>query len=644
MINTKFKNAKLSTKIITALFISGIIIFGAISFITINIVRDFTLKGQKEKASLLINTVETPISVALFLGTNGLKEKVLPIIRLKEVYALNITDNDGSVVFDYHKEHSLQTDTSIQVSKALYEPSSRQKIGTITLSYSGEEFMNTMEQFYQLYILLLLIAAVILWIILEWINRLLLPIKLLAQKVHNFRPGEKIIFDIPYKQKEFGQIIQAFNSMQDRVWAYADKFQTVNKNLENKVAEQTKEALRHLYYDSMTTLPNRLKLQEDFSDAPRHTIAIINIDDFKEINDFFGIEEGDTLLIQIAHWLEELKLNPYRIGGDEFAFKIPDGPTQEDFHREAELILTMLSEKVFIIGEETVHVRGTIGIAIDSDKPLIHADVALNRARLLHKPYSVYNQSEGIEQQYRNNIAMSSHIRQALLEHRIVCQYQPILSCTTGKIEKYETLVRIKNPDGSLIGPNDFLFISQKTKLYHHITQEVVYQACHQFAGRHEQFSINLSGSDIIDQKTINIIESTLMQTGTANRVIFEILESEGIENFEVVNLFINRMKALGAKIAIDDFGTGYSNFENILQLNVDFLKIDGSLIKSIHENPRHRIVVEAIVDFAKRIGVETVAEFVSSQEILATVSSLGITYSQGFYTGKPQFFENASV
>jgi EAL domain-containing protein (putative c-di-GMP-specific phosphodiesterase class I) len=133
-------------------------------------------------------------------------------------------------------------------------------------------------------------------------------------------------------------------------------------------------------------------------------------------------------------------------------------------------------------------------------------------------------------------------------------------------------------------------------------------------------------------------IENILRQTGTADRLIFEILESEGIENFDEVASFITRMKALGVRFAIDDFGTGYSNYENILKLNVDILKIDGSLIRSIDTNPRHRIVVEAIVDFAKRINVDTVAEFVHSEEIYDMVRSYGITYAQGFHTGKPDY------
>jgi c-di-GMP phosphodiesterase len=636
----RFKNARLSTKIFTMLAIVALIIFTTITVVTLSIIRDLTMNSQKEKASLLINTVEPSVSLSLFLGIKDIQEKLLPITRLHDVIALNVTDNKGKAILEYRQYGSTVQYESIKITKELREPSSRKSVGSITLTYSGEEFSKTMNRFYTLYGWIIFGLLAILWVMMIWINRLLLPIKLIAQKVRNFKPGQLIAFEISYAQREFTQIIHAFEAMQQSVSKYSDQLQSVNNDLKIKVAEQTYEVTRHLYYDNLTGLPNRLKLQEDLAQTPRSTVAILNIDDFKEINDFFGIDAGDWLLSQIGRWLQEMKLSPYRIGGDEFAFQLKEGTTHEQFSHDIETMLSLLSEKLFMIEEETVHVRATVGIAVNSDKPLIHADVALNRARIRKLPFSIYDHSEGIEAQYRANIAMSAQIRQALVEHRIVCQYQPIVSCVTGKIEKFETLVRIRNEDGSLIAPNDFLPIAQKTKLYHHITQEVVYQACTLFATRNEQFSINLSSSDMLDSRTVATIENILRQTGTAKRVIFEILESEGIENFDEVASFIARMKALGAKIAIDDFGTGYSNYENILKLNVDILKIDGSLIKSINENSRHRIVVEAIVDFAHRIGIDTVAEFVASEEILRTVTDLGITYSQGFHTGKPQFLD----
>jgi len=634
----RFKNARLSTKLFASLIFVTVIIFSTITLFTFSIVRDLTMNSQREKAALLIDAVEPSVSISLFLGIKEIGEKLSSITRLNEVIALKVVDTNGNILLDYHQYSVSAPYESIKITKNLLEPSSLKTIGSISLTYSGEEFTKTMERFYTLYEWIAFSIVIILFLMALWINRLLLPIKVIAKKVRNFKPGEKISFNIPYAQREFTQIIQAFESMQNRVWDYAQEIKSINKNLEIKVTEQAHEAIRHLYFDNLTSLPNRLKLQEDLLLNPTNTVAILNIDDFKEINDFFGIDAGDWLLSQIAHWLTEMKLSPYRLGGDEFAFRKKPGNSNEQFRHDIEILLSLLSEKLFMIAEETVHVRATVGIAIESDKPLIHADVALNKARSGKLPYSIYDQSEGIEQQYQANIAMSAQIRQALVEHRIVCQYQPVVSCATGKIEKFETLVRIQNEDGTLIGPYDFLPIAQKTKLYHHITQEVVYQACNLFAARHEQFSINLSSSDILDEKTVTTIENILRQTSTADRVIFEILESEGIENFDQVASFIARMKALGAKIAIDDFGTGYSNYENILKLNVDILKIDGSLIKSIDQNPRHKVVVEAIVDFAHRIGIDTVAEYVASEEILKYVTDLGITYAQGFHTGKPQF------
>ena len=194
--------------------------------------------------------------------------------------------------------------------------------------------------------------------------------------------------------------------------------------------------------------------------------------------------------------------------------------------------------------------------------------------------------------------------------------------------------------NGNTISPMEFLPIAKKTKLYPQITAEVINQACTLFEKRKEEFSINLSVSDIVNEKTKQKIIDTIIHTGTASQIVFEILESEGIENYDEVAKFISEVKALGSKIAIDDFGTGYSNFENILKLNVDYIKIDGSLIRGIHSNPRHHVIVETITDFAHKIGTKTIAEFVSDEETYTIVKKIGINYSQGYFTGKPQILE----
>lgn len=170
------------------------------------------------------------------------------------------------------------------------------------------------------------------------------------------------------------------------------------------------------------------------------------------------------------------------------------------------------------------------------------------------------------------------------------------------------------------------------------MTKIMINKSCEYFSNKDLEFLINLMIEDILNEKTVNFLINKLIQTNTAKYVTLEIVESEGIEKFSEVERFIKRLKAIGCKIAIDDFGTGYSNFEYIIKLNVDYLKIDGSLIKNIHVNDNIKLTVETIANFAKVLNIKTVAEFVHCQEVQDIVKSLAIDYSQGFLFHEPEF------
>ena len=400
--------------------------------------------------------------------------------------------------------------------------------------------------------------------------------------------------------------------------------------------ENQDKLVKMAYYDQLTGLPNRQKIVMDMEKNIPQACAVFNIDDFKEINDFFGILAGDDVLRQVAKWFLEMKLSAYRISGDEFAVLFYGEMSADSLRHRVMTLISMIEEKIFAIEDETIQIRTTVGAALGAERLITRADIALNMAKEQKNSFALYEEVYNIEETYRKNIAMASQIRQAIANQRIICYYQPILNITTGAVEKYETLVRMIGPDGEMVSPAEFLPIAKKTKIYPQITREVIYQACTVFQNREESFSINLSDSDIRDSGTVQSIIDTITRTGTASRIVFEILESEGIENFKEVTAFISRVKALGAKIAIDDFGTGYSNFENILKLGVDYIKIDGSLIRGIYEQQRHSLIVSTIVEFAHKIGAKTVAEFVSDVETFDAVLSHGIDYSQGYYTGKP--------
>lgn len=393
---------------------------------------------------------------------------------------------------------------------------------------------------------------------------------------------------------------------------------------------------RLAYYDQLTGLPNRQKILLDIQKRNPITCVIFNIDDFKEINDFFGTENGDKILQDIAKWFSKLDVEVYRIDGDEFAILYYEDISLETIEHNVKNILALFEEELFHIQKEKIQVSFSVGIAKEKYRLFIKADIAVNYAKENKIKIAIYKEDANIEEKYKKNIALATTIKEALIDNRIICHYQPILDFTSNKIAKYETLVRLVDNKGNILAPLEFLNISKKTKLYSHITIEVINQACNTFKDKKENFSVNISIDDIKDTHTVREIIKTLINTNTASKITFELLESEEMENYEEVANFISQVKPLGAKFAIDDFGTGYSNFEHILRLDIDYIKIDGSLIKGMKNNIKYQIIVETIVDFAKKVGSKTIAEFVSDEETFLITKKLGIDYGQGFFIGKP--------
>ena len=158
------------------------------------------------------------------------------------------------------------------------------------------------------------------------------------------------------------------------------------------------------------------------------------------------------------------------------------------------------------------------------------------------------------------------------------------------------------------------------------------------FKAKDYEFSINISVEDIHDSEVEAFMTKILKNNPEiAYRTTFEIIESEGIENYDTVHAFIQKVKEYGCKIAIDDFGAGYSNFGHLMQLNIDYLKIDSSLIKEIDKNEKSQILTETIVSYAQKLGIKTIAEYVHSKEVYQKVIELGVDYSQGYYLGEPK-------
>jgi EAL domain-containing protein (putative c-di-GMP-specific phosphodiesterase class I) len=195
----------------------------------------------------------------------------------------------------------------------------------------------------------------------------------------------------------------------------------------------------------------------------------------------------------------------------------------------------------------------------------------------------------------------------------------------------------MKDSKGDIISPYFFIDRAKRINLYSEITKKVIQKSFEFFEGKSIEFSINLSISDILEKEVVDFLIQKIYEYDIGYFLTIEITESEGIDNFEEVISFIKIVKNLGVKIAIDDFGTGYSNFSYLVKLQADFIKIDGSIIQDINKSKTAKAVIEAIVFFSKKVGMKTVAEFVSSKDIFKACKELEIDYFQGYLFDEPK-------
>ncbi|WP_066168854.1 EAL domain-containing protein [Aliarcobacter cryaerophilus] len=428
-----------------------------------------------------------------------------------------------------------------------------------------------------------------------------------------------------------------------------------NKNIEEfiairhditKVYEQ-KKLIEEQFIDELTLLPNRQKLLKDLKDSKIQKIAMININSFRDINNFYGFEAGDLVLKKFSQILldkisKNINLDLYRVANDVFAICTKNKDNLEEIRDICTNIIEHFSLNPILINNNSFYLSISIGVARNckdsavQNNLLSKAEYALRMAK--KRDISILFLDENIElyNKLKENKKLIEELKNALISNNLLIYGQKLIN-NISKKEKYEILMRIKLDDGSILTPYSFLKEAKKAKLYLGMTRMLVKKACEYFKGKDIDFNLNLTLEDIKDQYTMDFIVNAMEKTNTAKQITFEIVESEGIESFIEVSNFIKKAKKLGCKIAIDDFGTGYSNFEYIIKLDVDYIKIDGSLIKNINTDNNLYLTVQTIVGFAKALKIKTVAEFVHNEEVLNCVKNLDIDYSQGFFIDEPK-------
>lgn len=404
--------------------------------------------------------------------------------------------------------------------------------------------------------------------------------------------------------------------------------------------------MKSLMTDSLTGLENRVAFAQEKDGLKSPVLILVNIDRFQHINDFYGTDMGDKVLVRFAGVLSRFiarsseSMSLYRLGGDDFGILYDASSTSSSIDEIVQRTYLFVENEEIKIDDITFDISISIGASDDRERLFETADIALKHVKRSERERTaIYNESLDNRSEIERNLATIRELKKALLEKRkdtVTPYFQPLMDMHKGEITHFEALARIVL-NSKVMKPENFLEATKMAKLSGMVTYEMLKRTLEVAHGCSYTFSVNISAGDMYNQKDRNLILGLLEDAGeSASKITLEILESEEIYDYAIVKDFIKEVRKFGCKVAIDDFGSGYSNFENILALDIDIIKIDGTLIHRIDHDTHAQLIVRTIVTFAKEAGFKTVAEYVHSESVLQMVRAIGIDYAQGYHIGKP--------
>lgn len=450
-----------------------------------------------------------------------------------------------------------------------------------------------------------------------------------------YAPEQNIIneYDInDYKEKTELTISKLYTSTRTALAQY--------KQISD-LEEKKNEIYENMIKDSITSLYSRNKLYSDLGNLDFVGLLLVDVDSFSTINNAYGYDVGDKVLIDIANLLKgEIKdcEHIYRIESDKFILLFQN--RNDSFLEEVALnIKNVFKNHHFEIDGMTINLDISIGIANYPNNNLLQkSEMAINASREKQdNKIEFYSENIDAIKTINNNLLWSRRLSSAITSDNIIAYYQPIVCCKTEKIVKYEALARLKY-NGEVFAPFHFLGAARNAGLLTKITKAIFRQCCQTFANNDLEFSVNITNHDLMDKSFAQTILGYCEEFNVnPSRISIEILEDASVSKNTQAKNTLKELKDFGFLLSIDDFGVEYSNFSQLSSLEVDNIKIDGSFIKDILDNKNSEYITESIVRFTKYIDVKTVGEFVESREIFEKIKALGVDYAQGYYFGKPE-------
>jgi len=409
-------------------------------------------------------------------------------------------------------------------------------------------------------------------------------------------------------------------------------------------------------HDPLTSLFNRRRFQREleywlgYSNRYNTSGALLflDIDNFKYINDTLGHKAGDEILVEFAILLKE-RSRPNdiiaRLGGDEFAVILPN--TNADHAQAFAKQIVQLAQKHFLVFKEHGHnITISMGIAffpehsIEADILLTYADMAMYGAKEAGKNrYCIFSSKH--KHHIESRLLWDERIRRALEKNDFEIYLQPIVDLRNNAIFGYEALLRMVGENSELVSPAEFLPYAERHGAILDIDRWVVRNAFllfnkYNMQDRKTTLEINLSGRTITDSGILSFIKEELSASQVdARSIIFEITESSVMENIDYARYFMNDLRNQGFQFALDDFGIGFCSFAYLKHLPVDLLKIDGSFVRNLSDNPTDRCFVKAIADMGRGLEKKIIAEFVENKSAIPLLQQFGVNYGQGYYFGK---------
>lgn len=381
------------------------------------------------------------------------------------------------------------------------------------------------------------------------------------------------------------------------------------------------------------------------------SIFFVNIDGLRYVNNTYGHPEGDNMLQHVANILRQ-SVRPTdivaRYGGDVFAVALI-GIDSDHVAVKAKGMSSNVEQAKVMLGSREHSLTVTIGVALGYahmgvDSLVNNADLALLLAKEKgrNQIYFYRDEDETHRKEFGTLFNNLETLKQALQERRFSMHYQPIVHLQSGVAHHYEALIRLRDEAGSVLPPDVFIKVAEKFGLATKIDCMVV-TACIQKlaelarAGNPAGLAINLSGKSVGNAELLALIKRELSASGVdPARIVFEITETAAFHNLELVQQFVREVKQLGCRFALDDFGVGFSSFYYIKQLDIDYLKIDGSFIRNLRDSANDRVFVQAMVEISRVYGMKVIAEWVENTEITALLKDIGVDYGQGYLFGKP--------